>query len=240
MDLHDWWKRRLIEKKADFEKAVEQTVGSIVSKLQSRLERVDLSQQIALLERNIARGEKEALEQKMGNLLAVIHRDGGHYIDEHGFDAAIEDAKDVVYRDRTALDLERHRCLHWLDEVLEGGSDQAMPLVSARRKIEMGVAPEEEPIQPTFRVVSSELDTVRIRRSTMQPVSHETGRVPKQGLVCELECSRQLVRASGDAICSMCNKPYRKHPYCRGCISTISGEPEYFIHVACDGLHLKP
>lgn len=33
------------------------------------------------------------LFRKLGNLLAVIHRDGGHYQSEHGIDKAIEDAQ---------------------------------------------------------------------------------------------------------------------------------------------------
>lgn len=42
-------------------------------------------------------GEKiVALQQqridKLCNLLAIIHRDGGHYISEHGIDKAIDDA----------------------------------------------------------------------------------------------------------------------------------------------------
>ena len=31
------------------------------------------------------------------DLLAIIHRDGGHYIAEHGVDKAINDAKDKVW-----------------------------------------------------------------------------------------------------------------------------------------------
>ena len=31
------------------------------------------------------------------DLLAIIHRDGGHYTDEHGIDKAINDAKDKVW-----------------------------------------------------------------------------------------------------------------------------------------------
>lgn len=31
-------------------------------------------------------------EQQLGNLLAVIHRDGGHYLAEHGWEKAVNDA----------------------------------------------------------------------------------------------------------------------------------------------------
>lgn len=40
------------------------------------------------------RAEQQELEQLCGNLLAVIHGDGGHYIDEHGWEQAINDAID--------------------------------------------------------------------------------------------------------------------------------------------------
>lgn len=34
----------------------------------------------------------ETREQQAGNLLAVIHGDGGHYVTEHGWEKACEDA----------------------------------------------------------------------------------------------------------------------------------------------------
>jgi len=52
---------------------------------------------IAELERE--RDEHEAmikiLRQELGNLLAIIHRDGGHYITDHGWQAAVKDAHEV-------------------------------------------------------------------------------------------------------------------------------------------------
>ena len=44
--------------------------------------------------------EADQLRQRVGDLLAVIHRDGGHYQIEHGEEKAIEDAKSVVLTDR--------------------------------------------------------------------------------------------------------------------------------------------
>ena len=38
------------------------------------------------------------LEQHLGNLLAIIHRDGGHYIGKHGVDKAVKDAKVILGR----------------------------------------------------------------------------------------------------------------------------------------------
>jgi hypothetical protein len=37
-------------------------------------------------------------EQTLGNLLARIHRDGGHYIEEHGMDKAVTDADAKIVR----------------------------------------------------------------------------------------------------------------------------------------------
>ncbi len=39
-----------------------------------------------------------------GNVLAVIHRDGGHYITEHGAEKASRDAIDIVLKLRMAVE----------------------------------------------------------------------------------------------------------------------------------------
>ena len=36
--------------------------------------------------------------QHLGNLLAIIHRDGGHYIGKHGIDKAVKDAEAILSR----------------------------------------------------------------------------------------------------------------------------------------------
>ena len=46
------------------------------------------------------------LNNHLGNLLAVIHRDGGHYQDEHGTEKAVEDAMMIIPSQRA--DLETH------------------------------------------------------------------------------------------------------------------------------------
>ena len=38
---------------------------------------------------------------KLLNLLAVIHRDGGHYVTQHGLNKACEDAKKVILNERS-------------------------------------------------------------------------------------------------------------------------------------------
>lgn len=44
--------------------------------------------------------EEARLRQLLGNLLAVIHRDGGHYVEEHGWDAACTEAERLVVERR--------------------------------------------------------------------------------------------------------------------------------------------
>lgn len=41
--------------------------------------------------------------EAIGNLLAVIHRDGGHYEAIHGIPKACADAEQIVQRERLAL-----------------------------------------------------------------------------------------------------------------------------------------
>jgi len=41
-------------------------------------------------------GTAKAENQSFGNVLAVIHRDGGHYITKHGHEKASEDAIKIV------------------------------------------------------------------------------------------------------------------------------------------------
>ncbi len=42
--------------------------------------------------------------QSFGNVLAVIHRDGGHYITDHGAEKASRDAIDIVLKLRMAVE----------------------------------------------------------------------------------------------------------------------------------------
>lgn len=52
-----------------------------------------------------------AAEKHLGNLLARIHGDGGHYQDEHGTDKAVEEADMLI--------CEMHRKLNVYDETGE-------------------------------------------------------------------------------------------------------------------------
>lgn len=55
--------------------------------------------------RNIQRtiNDLEEIKQKVGDLLATIHRDGGHYTAEHGLEKSLADAINVVCEDRRKL-----------------------------------------------------------------------------------------------------------------------------------------
>lgn len=43
-------------------------------------------------------------EEHLGNLLAYIHRDGGHYQDKYGTDKAVEDAIQIVAKNNALMD----------------------------------------------------------------------------------------------------------------------------------------
>ena len=58
--------------------------------------RRDAEMQAAITDRDASR--------KLGNLLAVIHRDGGHYQDAHGTDKAIADAEQRIRATHGAAD----------------------------------------------------------------------------------------------------------------------------------------
>ena len=42
--------------------------------------------------------EEPRMRELLGNLLAVIHRDGGHYVEEHGWEQACAEAERRVLR----------------------------------------------------------------------------------------------------------------------------------------------
>jgi chromosome segregation ATPase len=62
------------------------------------------------------RAERDALRTDLCNLLARAHRDGGHYIDEHGLSKAVKDADERIaeaYAERDCLRAEVERLLSW-------------------------------------------------------------------------------------------------------------------------------
>lgn len=77
-------------------------------------ERDDLNQLVADLteaarERDALRTRLEEAEKQRNLLLCRIHRDGGHYIVQHGLDKAVEDADDRVAGYHPIIDIELPR-----------------------------------------------------------------------------------------------------------------------------------
>lgn len=75
-----------------------------------------------------------ALSSQLGNLLAVIHRDGGHYESEHGTEKACADAETAVHVLRGSLEgyVEANRYMKGeLDDALE----DARKYAEAQREI---------------------------------------------------------------------------------------------------------
>jgi hypothetical protein len=73
--------------------------------------------------------ERDTLSNHLGNLLAVIHGDGGHYQGEHGTDKAVSDAMLIVSRltaERDALKAENEK----LVDTLSDWSDQYTMVIS--------------------------------------------------------------------------------------------------------------
>lgn len=59
--------------------------------------------------------DSEAPEHNLRNLLAIIHRDGGHYAAEHGLEKATQDAMSIVYGYREWM----NRAIYSINKVLE-------------------------------------------------------------------------------------------------------------------------
>lgn len=59
----------------------------------------------------------------VGNLLAVIHRDGGHHMAEHGVEASCAAAERVVCDERARLDAAEHAARAYRDATDVGDGD---------------------------------------------------------------------------------------------------------------------
>ena len=106
----------LTEKIAVLEKEREATskdIESLRSRLMPEEERRKLEGDVLYAESALATATAEcgvlkekvaSLEQQFGNLLARIHRDGGHYAEEHGWSKAGIDAETMVVREREQRD----------------------------------------------------------------------------------------------------------------------------------------
>jgi len=51
-----------------------------------------------------------------------------------------------------------------------------------------------------------------------------------------IEQPREMLRASGDAECELCKRPYNRHPVT---YEHVDWNNEPFLHVGCDGTLLK-
>lgn len=78
--------------------ASDEVAGLCVAVQTLRARRDSLYRELEALQKKVVneQAEKEALRQRLGNLLCRIHRDGGDYIEEHGWEKAEADADLIV------------------------------------------------------------------------------------------------------------------------------------------------
>ena len=69
---------------------------------QSIYQTIKTKEKIAKLQKQVE--DLKAENQSFGNVLAIIHRDGGHYITKHGHEKASEDAIEIVSTLKVELD----------------------------------------------------------------------------------------------------------------------------------------
>lgn len=72
-----------------------------ISKLESEVAELREGNTILKAERDEAIRTRDEIHHQLLNLLALAHRDGGHYVDEHGVEKSIADARDVMWRELT-------------------------------------------------------------------------------------------------------------------------------------------
>ena len=51
--------------------------------------------------------DEDSTKEALLNLLAVIHRDGGHYVAKHGIEKAAADAEHLIAKERAVRDSEK-------------------------------------------------------------------------------------------------------------------------------------
>jgi len=67
------------------------------------MQRTALTRHMMAKERQVARETETRTARHLENLLAVIHRDGGHYVGRHGLDKAVADATEIIINERATL-----------------------------------------------------------------------------------------------------------------------------------------
>jgi hypothetical protein len=110
--------------------------GEDISKLDAKRTIADIDRllsHIAALtaERDAATQRVALLDHSLGNVLARIHRDGGHYVQEHGVEKACEDADEIIVQLRTDLLAANARA----DARADGERDAAVKIVHQFRQM---------------------------------------------------------------------------------------------------------
>lgn len=99
-------------------------------------------------ERDDARRESDDIRQQLCNLLAVIHRDGGHHTGAVGLDSSVSDARSAVLSDRSHLD-ESNREIEALERALDDQRQRReMAEACARDALARCSAPSDPPAEP--------------------------------------------------------------------------------------------
>ena len=63
-----------------------------------------LDRNMTMLYQALSEGEERVAQDKLDDLLCIIHRDGGHYINQYGPTKALDDAVKVLFKWREAFD----------------------------------------------------------------------------------------------------------------------------------------
>ena len=112
----------------------------------------DTAERAAVVIRNQA-DAIAALSSQLGNLLAVIHRDGGHYESEHGTEEACADAETAVHVLRGSLEgyVEANRYMKGeLDDALEDARKYCEAKREIARRVEAAYREAVDTLNPCF------------------------------------------------------------------------------------------
>lgn len=72
-----------------------------INNLESQVRELEAKVTILKAERDEAHRTRDEIQHQLLNLLAVIHRDGGHYTAEHGVEASVDRAEDIIMSERS-------------------------------------------------------------------------------------------------------------------------------------------
>jgi hypothetical protein len=74
------------------------------------------------------------MKATLENILCIIHRDGGHYIDKHGIQKAFDEALEIHYRQRNA---EEHQLIKFTNRNYTKCAEEIMISLSNRSGIDL-------------------------------------------------------------------------------------------------------